>query len=80
LIKKRKEMDEGDVTDDEDYETLVRDVEMIEEAMEEEIKEASTLVKPVRQVLFKVGTAALSPWIPRCFCFLFFASIYSVLI
>jgi hypothetical protein len=71
LDKEEKEMDEGDVTDDEDYETLARDVEMIEEVMEEEIKEASMLVKPVRQVLFKVGTAALRPWIPRCFCFLF---------
>ena len=56
LDKEEKEMDEGDGTDDnEDDETLARDVQMIEEAMEEMIKDVSKMAKPVRQVLFKVG-------------------------
>lgn len=59
LEKEEKEMIEGDETDDEESETLARDVEMIEEAMEEEIKEVSKTVKPVRQVLFKVGKHCL---------------------
>lgn len=55
LDKEEKEMDDGDEDDDEDGETLERDIEMVEEALEEEIKEVSKLVKPVRQVLYKVG-------------------------
>ena len=63
-------MDEGDEMGDEENERLVRDVEMIEEVIEEEIKEVSKLVKPVHQVLFKVGTRLFShlvqylPWGP----------------
>ena len=60
LDKEEKEMDEGDGTDDnEDDETLARDVQMIEEAMEEMIKDVSKMAKPVRQVLFKVGPSLL---------------------
>ena len=53
LDKEEKEMDEGD--DDEESEKLLRDVEIIEKAMEKEIKKTSKMVKPVRQVLFKVS-------------------------
>jgi hypothetical protein len=67
LDKEEKEMNEGDGTDDdEDNDTLVRDVQMIEEAMEDMIKEVSKMAKPVRQVLFKVslpGSAAA----PLCY-------------
>lgn len=66
LDKEEKEMDEADEADDEESETLLRDVEMIEEAMEEDIKEVSKMVKPVRQVLFKVRTHLFFlPWSPR---------------
>ena len=54
LDKEGKEMDEGDEEDDEDSECLERDVEKIEEAMEEEIKGVVKMAKPVQQVLFKV--------------------------
>jgi hypothetical protein len=55
LDKEEKEMDEGDDDeDDEETEKLLRDVEMIEEAMEGEIREVMKTAKPVRQVLFKV--------------------------
>ena len=60
LDKEEKEMNEDDETDNEESENLVRDVEMIEEAMEDEIKEVSKMVKPVRQVIFKVGTYLFS--------------------
>jgi hypothetical protein len=89
LDKEEKEMDEGNGTDDdEDDETLVRDVQMIEDAMEDMIKEVSKAAKPVRQVLYKVSLlkrrfvtlVSLTPWIPRVFAsFFFFASFYSVL-
>ena len=59
LDKEEKEMDSDDETD-EDNERLGRDVEMIEEVMEDEIMEVSMMVKPVHQVLFKVGTFHLA--------------------
>ena len=57
LDKEEKEMDEGAGEEDgnEDSEALEKDVEMVEEAMREEIKEVAKLVKPVHQVLYKVG-------------------------
>ena len=63
LDKEEKEMDDADDADNEDSENLVRDIEIIEEAMEEEIKGVSKMAKPVRQVLFKVGTLFMSAWI-----------------
>jgi hypothetical protein len=60
LDKEEKEMDEGDEDDGEgeDGERLERDVDDMEDAMEEEIKEVSNQVKPVRQVLFKVNCSS----------------------
>jgi hypothetical protein len=55
LDKEEKEMDEGDEADDEENPKLVTDIEIIEEAMEEDVREVSKTVKPVRQVLYKVG-------------------------
>ena len=55
LDKEEKEMDDGDEDDDEDKTTLVRDIETMESAMEEEIEEVSKLAKPVCQVLYKVS-------------------------
>ena len=55
LDKEEKEMDDGDEDDDEDGEALERDLDKLEVALEEEIKGVSHLVKPVRQVLYKVG-------------------------
>ena len=66
LDKEEKEMDEGD--DDEESEKLVRDVEIIEKAMEKEIKKTLKMVKPVHQALFKVSAlfyywpGSLGPW------------------
>lgn len=60
LDKEEKEMDEGnddegkDDDNDVDLVKLARDIEIIEEAMEEEIEGAAGEVKPVRQVLYKV--------------------------
>jgi hypothetical protein len=60
LDKEEKEMDEGndderkDDDSDIDFVKLARDIEIIEEAMEEEIEGAAGEVKPVRQVLYKV--------------------------
>ena len=56
LDKEEKEMDEADDEDEdlEDAEALARDVEIIEEVMEEEIEQVGKKVKPVHQVLFKV--------------------------
>lgn len=82
LDKEEKEMDDAEASeaDDEEGGNLERDVEMIEEAMEEAIEEVSKMVKPVREVLYKVSMAffssgswtseSLSPW---CFAS-FFAS------
>ena len=56
LDKEEKEMDEGNETDEEEDEALEKDVEIIEETMEEEIAQVSKVVKPVHQVLFKVCT------------------------
>ena len=62
LDKEEKEMDEGnddegkDGDSDVDVVKLARDIEIIEEAMEEEIEGAVGEVKPVRQVLYKVCT------------------------
>jgi hypothetical protein len=50
-------MDEGEEDEDEDGEALERDIEIVEEALKEEIKEVAKLVKPVRQVLYKVGSS-----------------------
>ena len=56
LDKEEKEMDEGDdEEDDEDAIMLARDVEIMEEVMEEEIEKATKKEKPVRQILFKVS-------------------------
>jgi hypothetical protein len=71
LDKEEKEMDDGDEDDDEDGETLERDVEILEEALEEEVKEVLKLVKPVRQVLYKVGPFFFFFWLPYSFFFLF---------
>ena len=60
LDKEEKEMDEAGEADDEEGDKVVRDVELIEKAMEEEIKGVSKMAKPVRQVLFKVGTFRLA--------------------
>jgi hypothetical protein len=57
LDKEEKEMDEGDEGDDEENEKVVKDIEIIEATMEHEVKEVLEAVKPVRQVLFKVGTS-----------------------
>lgn len=60
LDKEEKEMDEGnddegkDDDNDVDVVKLARDIEILEEAMEEEIEGATGEVKPVRQVLYKV--------------------------
>ena len=54
LDKEEKEMDEGDEGDDLETEKVVRQVEMLEEAMEGEIKEVLKTARPVRQVLYKV--------------------------
>jgi hypothetical protein len=61
LDKEEKEMDDTGEADDEDSENLLRDIERIEEAMEEEIKGVSKIAKPVREVLFKVGTMLSYP-------------------
>ena len=58
LDKEEKEMDEADEADDEESDKLARDVDKIEEAMEEEIRGVVKMAKPVRQVLYKVGTLA----------------------
>ena len=58
LDKEEKEMDDADEADDEENGTIMRDVEMIEETMEEEVKEVTKMAKPVRQVLYKVATAS----------------------
>ena len=55
LDKEEKEMDEGDDGDDEESETLMSDVEKIEDTMEDEVKEVRKEVKPVREVLYKVA-------------------------
>ena len=55
LDKEEKEMDEGDDEDQEDSAHLARDVEIMEEAMGEEIERVVGKVKPVRQVLYKVN-------------------------
>jgi hypothetical protein len=59
LDKEEKEMDDAEASeaDDEEGGNLERDVEMIEEAMEEAIEEVSKMVKPVREVLYKVSMA-----------------------
>lgn len=75
LDKEEKEMDEGDEGEDEESDKLVRDVEKLEEVMGEEIDRASKMVKPVRQVLFKVSALfylCLVAWIPWFSAFLFF--------
>ena len=56
LDKEEKEMDNTpEEADDEENKKLVRDVEIIEEAMEEEVKKVLKMAKPVCQVLYKVG-------------------------
>ena len=57
LDKEEKELDEGDNDDDddEDSQTLARDADIMEEAMEEEIEGAVRKAKPVCKVLFKVS-------------------------
>jgi hypothetical protein len=55
LDKEEKEMDKADEEDDEDGENIQRDVDLMEEAMEEAVKQVSKMAKPVRQVLYKVG-------------------------
>ena len=56
LDREEKEMDDGDDDeDDEDTQMIERDVEIMEAAMEEEIKNAVKKAKPVRQVLYKVS-------------------------
>ena len=74
LDKEEKEMDEGndDEGKDEDNDVvdakrLARDIEIIEEVMNEEIEGAASEVKPVRQALYKVGIKAF-----MSFCLLFF--------
>ena len=47
VLEEEKEMDEGDEMGDKENKRLVRDVEMIEEVMGEEIRGLSKLVKPV---------------------------------
>ena len=79
LDKEEKEMDEGDEGDDEESEKLERDVEKVEEAMEEEIKGVLKLkiAKPVRQVLFKVGTLGLDPLVLGILSFFFMLPLYA---
>ena len=79
LDKEEKEMDEGYEGDDEESEKLERDVENIEEAMEEEIKGVLKLkiAKPVRQVLFKVGTLGLDPLVLNILSFFFMLPLYA---
>ena len=57
LDKEEKEMDECDDedADGEDADMLARDVEIMEEAMEEEIERVLKKAKPVGRVLFKVS-------------------------
>jgi hypothetical protein len=81
LDKEEKEMDEGDEADNEESDKLLRDLELIEEAMEEEIKGVSMLAKPVCEVLFKVGTLGprgfsnfFSLWLPSFFFWIPFLS------
>ena len=50
-----KEMDEGNEGDDKEGETLMSNVEKIEDSMEDEVKEVRKEVKPVREVLYKVA-------------------------
>ena len=53
----REEQEVGDDEEDDDVELnkdVLTDLEEIEEAMKEEVSEVAKLVKPVRQVLFKV--------------------------
>ena len=72
-------MDEADNEDNEESDTLERDVEKIEEAIKEEIKGVSKIVKPVHQVLFKVSTLgpeSLDPSVLGLFAFFFFASLF----
>ena len=57
LDKEEKEMDNTpEEADDEENKKLVRDVEIIEEVMEEEVKKVLKMAKLVCQVLYKVGT------------------------
>ena len=55
LDKEEKEMDEGDEADNEESETLMSDVEKIEDTMEDKVKEVRKEVKPVQEVLYKVA-------------------------
>ena len=55
LDKEEKEIDEGDEGDDKEGETLMSNIEKIEDAMEDEVKEVRKEVKPVREVLYKVA-------------------------
>ena len=57
LDKEEKEMDNGDDEDDnnEDSQTLARDADIMEEAMEEKFEGAIRKVKPVCKVHFKVS-------------------------
>ena len=70
LDKEEKEMDEApEEGDEEENKNLVRDVEKIEEAMEkEEVLTVLKMVKPVHQVLYKVGTPQSSVFMLPFFC------------